>query len=667
MTDSNGANTQRGRTLLTLREFVLKGVLPPGKRIEEVDLGRQLGVSRPILRSVLDTLASEGLLEQTPSGSYVARHFTLDDIRDTILARSTLEGLAASLAATRIQNPSELETARQLNAELTQALTVSQPVSLTPEQMSRFGELNAAFHASIVQLARSPMLSWYIERIQTVGFASPGAVVLPAEGASVNRIFEEHDAILSAIESRDPARAETLVKQHAHLAIHALESAAQGRPHSGRNIALELVANKPSKLPSPRQGVPTKRKEVAAGPTSERILDAAAELFCEKGFHAATTRELANRLNVQQASLYHHIRKKEDLLHRICNETMDYFLETLPPALRKAKDTGNGIGAFIEAHLQTTLQHPNRTLAMATEFRALSRHHFAEVAQKHEKYSNLLESELKAARASGRLRTDVAPKYMRLALLNILNWTPRWFRPTGALSCQELSSIYEHVFWEGVTTEGEGQPVPIRPVPSSSMKPRQRDRHRGTLGKFIRGAAELFAKNGYESTSTRNLATLLGMEKATLYYHLEGKEDLLYAICKSSIEQLVEDVNAAIRGIEDPGEQLQVWIQAHVVSLLRDHTQHATALAEVRALSRERLAEIIHMRKVYQGRIRSLIEAAQKAGRIRNDIAAKYLGLLLEGLLDRTVIWYRRSGELSPVEMAGMFCSLFFAGAGRRA
>ena len=173
----------------------------------------------------------------------------------------------------------------------------------------------------------------------------------------------------------------------------------------------------------------------------------------------------------------------------------------------------------------------------------------------------------------------------------------------------------------------------------------------------------MFSKDGaYGVDQTRDLAALLGMEKATLYYHVEGKADLLYAICKSSIEQLSSDVNAAMEGAEDPLTQLQVCIQAHLVSLLRDQTQHATSLAEARALSGERLAEIVAMRKTYQRRIRSLIAAGQKAGRLRTDIEAKYLGMMLEGLLDRTVIWYRRSGELKPVELAETFCTLFFSG-----
>lgn len=665
MSDSNGASTLRGRALVALREMLLKGSFPPGKRLQEIDLCRNLGLSRPILRSVLEHLSFEGLLEAAPSGGYAPRHFTLEDIRDAILARSALEAVAAGLAAKRIQSPAELDPARKLNAELAESAASNAPRLPTPEGMARFGDLNAAFHSAFVGLARSPMLSWCLQRVQSAAFASPAAVVLPAGGAGARRAFGEHQEILEAIQSGDAARADTLVRQHAHLAIEAITSAVNGGPHWGRNIAVELVRNKPSD-PAGRQKSPSsKGSNKATGSTSERMLDAAAELFREKGFHAATTRELASRLNVQQASLYHHVKKKEDLLHRICSETMDSFLADLAATLGNTEDEQNRIGAFIDSHLRTLLRYPDRTMVMATEFKALSGPHFAEISRMQKDYSRILESVLKSARARGALRMDISLKLIRLALLNILNWTPRWFRPAGVLPPGELTSIYERVFWEGVANPALEEVHAVRPLDAAFHRQR-RTGQLGTLERVIRGAAELFARQGYESTSTRNLANLLGIEKATLYYHLEGKEDLLYAICKASIEQLTSDVNAAVEGIQDPLEQLQVWMQAHMVNLLRRQTQHVTALAEARSLSAERLAEIVEMRKNYQKRVRSLIEAGQKSGRLRTDIAAKYLGLILEGLLDRTVVWYRKDDALSPAELSETFCKLFIAGAARR-
>jgi DNA-binding GntR family transcriptional regulator len=85
--------------------------------------------------------------------------------------------------AVRNPNPAELEPARRLNAELAQSLWNPAPDQVpTLEQLSRFGERNAAFDDALVAMANSPMLCWCIQRVQSVAFASPAAVVIPAEG-----------------------------------------------------------------------------------------------------------------------------------------------------------------------------------------------------------------------------------------------------------------------------------------------------------------------------------------------------------------------------------------------------------------------------------------------------------------------------------------------------
>jgi AcrR family transcriptional regulator len=153
------------------------------------------------------------------------------------------------------------------------------------------------------------------------------------------------------------------------------------------------------------------------------------------------------------------------------------------------------------------------------------------------------------------------------------------------------------------------------------------------------------------------------MEKATLYYHVKSKEDLLYLIAKSSVETLQADVRKAVEGIACPLQHLAALIRAHCMSLLRDQTQHATALAEVRALSPERLAEIAGMRKAYQAGIRRIIEAGQKNGSIRADVESRYLASMLRGLLDRTVEWRQKGDSPGPAELADYFCDIYLFGA----
>jgi AcrR family transcriptional regulator len=306
-------------------------------------------------------------------------------------------------------------------------------------------------------------------------------------------------------------------------------------------------------------------------------------------------------------------------------------------------------------------RHYERTVSMATESRALSRPHRLAIASMRKAYSKLAESEIEKARNAGMLRTDVPEKYQRLVLLNYLNWTPRWYHQNGPLQLDELAGIIYSLFVEGVSL-GPQAPFVFNTADRAGVTRRRVQRE--TLPRLIEGAAELFAKHGYAATSTRAVATFLGMEKASLYYHVHSKEDLLYTICKSSMDALVADVEAALEGVEEPVARLRALTIARIVSLLRDQTQHATALAEVRALSPGRLADIVAIRKELQSRMRQVLEAGRETGAIRTDIPTRYLGLLLEGLVDRTVVWYRRGDACTPAELGAYFAELYLYGAG---
>jgi len=657
MNNPSGVNSRRAQTLVTVREMVLRGELTSGRAIEEVELSRALGASRPIVRATLERLYEEGLLEELSAGEYVPRVLSSQDIADAIEARGALESLAVGLAAKRGVDAAQLDRARRLNAELAET-TASFSVTDSPTagQMARFAELNLAFHKALTALARSPMLQLSLERVQSIAFASPGAVVTPAEPGGFVHAIREHEAILDAIQTGDAAGAEALVREHARFALRGVKNAIE-RP--GRAVPKTKAAA--HKAPAGRAAPAQSHNAEMAGPTSQLILDAAAALFCEKGFSETTTREIAARLNIHQASLYYHVSGKEELLYRISRLALEAVEREAGAALGGCGNDRERLNAFIRAHLQGLFENSARALASITEFRSVSRAHRRELTGLRRNYSHVLDRELASSVKAGVLRTDIPVPILRLALLNYLNWTPRWYQSSGRLSLDDLAGICDRVFFEGIVTPAHGR----HPLPQLQSLRRRRpgSGHSGTLGKFVRTAAELFSRQGYASTSTRSLSALIGMEKATLYYHVKSKEDLLYLITKCSLETLQEEVKNAVEGITCPLEHLAVLIRAHCVSLLRDQTQHATALAEVRALSPERLAEIVSIRKAYQAGIRRVIEAGQKNGSIRADVESRYLASMLRGLLDRTVEWYQKGGSLGPAELADAFCEIYLFGA----
>ena len=222
-------SSQTGRTVLNLREMLLRGDFRPGERLSELPLVARLGVSRTPIRLALDRLANEGLLEVFPTGGFVVRAFTLTDVYDAIEMRCVLEGTAARLAAERLQDPRELTSLRALEQEMLKVMPLAPELVPNIDTFARYLDLNEAYHSAVIDLAKSPMLRKTLDRVQSLPFASPSATVfarlkLPTTKGLLTIATEHHSTIIEAIEKRQGSRAEGLAREHACLALRNLEA-----------------------------------------------------------------------------------------------------------------------------------------------------------------------------------------------------------------------------------------------------------------------------------------------------------------------------------------------------------------------------------------------------------------------------------------------------------
>jgi AcrR family transcriptional regulator len=176
-------------------------------------------------------------------------------------------------------------------------------------------------------------------------------------------------------------------------------------------------------------------------------------------------------------------------------------------------------------------------------------------------------------------------------------------------------------------------------------------------------AAQLFWEKGYAATTTRELADALGVQKASLYYHIRSKEDLLHDICIESLNNISAAVTAAVAYEGDPLARVRALIRAHVFAMLRDKEKHATMLTELEALSPGRRAEVVALRAEYEGLVRGVLAHAQDAGALSREMTAKELELGLLNLLNWTIFWYRPEGELTPDRLVELFEHLYLRGA----
>jgi GntR family transcriptional regulator of vanillate catabolism len=224
--------------------MLVQGRLRPCERIREVPLAALLSVSRIPLRLALERLAHEGFLESRATRGFVVQQFSTEDIFDAIDLRGMLEGSAARLAAERLKNVQDLQPIRETSREI--LMLVRRP-KLTIEDFRQYIDLNAGFHATLLDLSGSRMLRRAIEHACSLPFASPSAFLKRQfVSPDLREIFlisaDQHCLIVDAIANREALRAEMLTREHARVARRNLEDALKNREQLSELAGAKLIS-----------------------------------------------------------------------------------------------------------------------------------------------------------------------------------------------------------------------------------------------------------------------------------------------------------------------------------------------------------------------------------------------------------------------------------------
>jgi GntR family transcriptional regulator of vanillate catabolism len=154
-------------------------------------------------------------------------------VLDSIELRGTLEGVAARFAAERGVSMRDLAPLKDCLDEI-DALVRQDTISV--EAFSSYVTLNARFHALLTELSRSAPLIRQIDRASALPFASPSGFVMAQSALPEARQIlliaqDQHRVVLDAIENREGARAEAIMREHARLAARNLRLALKNKTH----------------------------------------------------------------------------------------------------------------------------------------------------------------------------------------------------------------------------------------------------------------------------------------------------------------------------------------------------------------------------------------------------------------------------------------------------
>ncbi|HIE38595.1 MAG TPA: TetR/AcrR family transcriptional regulator [Anaerolineales bacterium] len=187
---------------------------------------------------------------------------------------------------------------------------------------------------------------------------------------------------------------------------------------------------------------------------------------------------------------------------------------------------------------------------------------------------------------------------------------------------------------------------------------RQKARRESQL---LDAATHLFREKGYHNTSMQDLADALGIQKASLYYYVESKEELLLRLLERGSSLLGARIDQIYAADLPPVEKLRRVLENHAMTVMEHLNLISVYIQEYRRLPPERLGEVLAERKHYEQVLMRILEDGIASGDFR-PVNVKIVMLGVLGMLNWVHQWFSPAGELSPQEIATILTDLVLRG-----
>jgi len=182
---------------------------------------------------------------------------------------------------------------------------------------------------------------------------------------------------------------------------------------------------------------------------------------------------------------------------------------------------------------------------------------------------------------------------------------------------------------------------------------------------FLDGVSEqltqLILERGYDNTPMSVIAKTLGMTKAGIYHHIATKEDLLYAVHRRAIDQMLLPVIERADLVPEPEAKLRLFLFEYAHLMTRDPAARVL-INEAHRLSPERFAEIRGVWRRGYHLVRDAIAALQETGRCRSDIDPGHAAFAALGMCSWILYWFDYTRPSSGNEIAATMCNIFMSG-----
>lgn len=182
----------------------------------------------------------------------------------------------------------------------------------------------------------------------------------------------------------------------------------------------------------------------------EQVIRKAAELFREKGYAASSMRDLAQKLGIEAASLYSHIKSKEEILHSLCFDMAAEFRKSLIEVEKLNVSASERLRLGIIGHVEVMAKDLTASAVFMNEHRHLSQPYLRDFLLLRINYINRFKAMIELGVRNGEFKNTINTKLAVMTLFSSLNWMPQWYDPGSLIQPAELGQQLSDMLVNGL-------------------------------------------------------------------------------------------------------------------------------------------------------------------------------------------------------------------------
>ncbi|MEN8171573.1 MAG: TetR/AcrR family transcriptional regulator [Chloroflexota bacterium] len=183
--------------------------------------------------------------------------------------------------------------------------------------------------------------------------------------------------------------------------------------------------------------------------SKKEILNAAANIFSQKGYHATSMQDIAMSVNLKKASLYHHIASKQEILQEVLDGALDLVIARVKSVADQDIPAPEKLRQAISAYLRTLADNQDLAAVLLLEYRSLLPELNHTHIHQRDRFESLWRKLIQDSIDSGAFKSADSAMAAR-ALLGMMNWSITWYRHDGPSSPEEIANKFADLILDGL-------------------------------------------------------------------------------------------------------------------------------------------------------------------------------------------------------------------------